>query len=74
MMKFFDTVYRNALWLKIYKAGIDGKLLRIINNMYEYVKSCVKLCSSYSEYFNYAVGLRQDEVMSRLLFSLFVED
>ncbi|KAH3733781.1 hypothetical protein DPMN_040215 [Dreissena polymorpha] len=74
MMKCFDSVYRNALWLKIYKAGIEGKLLRIIKSMYENVKSCVKHCSSYSDYFNYAVGLRQGEVMSPLLFSLFVED
>jgi len=42
--------------------------------MYENVKSCVKACSSYSDYFNYAVGLRQGEVMSPLLFSLFIED
>ena len=49
MMKCFDTVYRNALWLKIYKAGIEGKLLRIIKSMYENVKSCVKHCSSYSD-------------------------
>jgi len=38
------------------------------------VKSCVKACGSYSEYFTYAVGLRQGEVMSPILFSLFVED
>ena len=53
MTKCFDTVYRNALLLKIYKAGIEGKLLRIIKHMYENVKSCVKHCASYSEYFNY---------------------
>ena len=42
--------------------------------MYENVKSCVKACSSYSDYFNYAIGLRQGEVMSPLLVSLFIED
>ena len=42
--------------------------------MYENVKSCVKSCTSYSDYFSYAVGLRQGEVMSPILFSLFVED
>jgi len=74
MFKCFDTIYRNGLWLKLYKCGIEGKLLRIIKNMYQNVKSCVRHCSTYSEYFNYAVGLRQGEVMSPLLFSLFIED
>ena len=42
--------------------------------MYNNVKSCVKSFSSFSDYFSYSVGLRQGEVMSPLLFSLFVED
>lgn len=42
--------------------------------MNQKVKSCVKSCSSYSDYFDYAVGLRQGEVTSPLLFSIFVED
>jgi exonuclease III len=74
MMKCFDSIYRNALWLKLYKNGIRGKILQIIKDMYENVKSCVKSCTSYSDYFRYSVGLRQGEVMSPVLFSLFVED
>lgn len=68
IMKCFDTIYRNGLWLKIYQRGIKGKCLRIVRDMYENVKSCVKSCSSYSDYFKYAVGLRQGKVMSPLLF------
>jgi len=34
----------------------------------------VKSCNSYSEYFEYAIGLRQGEIMSPVMFSLFVED
>ena len=49
-------------------------MLRVIRDMYQKVKSCVKLCSNYSDYFQYAVGLRQGEVISPILFSLFVED
>ena len=33
----------------------------------------MKSCNSYSEYFEYAIGLRQGEVMSPVMFSLFVE-
>ena len=74
MKKCFDSIYRNALWLKLFKLGIRGKLLRIIRDMYQKVKSCVKCCNSYSDYFEYAVGLRQGEVISPILFSMFVED
>lgn len=74
MMKYFDTIYKNALWLKMCKSGIQVKLLRIVRDMYQKVKSCAKSCSSFSDYFDYAVGLRQGEVTSPLLFSLFVED
>ncbi len=74
MMKCFDSIYRNGMWLKLYNSGIQGKILRIVKDMYCNVKSCVKSCSNYSDYFNYAVGLRQGEVMFPLLFSLFVAD
>ena len=74
LKRCLDTIYRNGLWFKLHRAGIQGKFLRIIGDMYSKVKSCVKQCSSYSEYFQYAVGLRQGEVMSPLLFSLFIDD
>ena len=35
---------------------------------------CVRRCNTYSDFFDYAVSLKQGEVMSSLLFSLFVED
>jgi len=74
LKRCLDTIYRKELWFKLHRAGIQGKFLRIIRDMYSKVKTCVKQCSSYSEYFQYAVGLRQCEVMSPLLFSLFIDD
>ena len=38
------------------------------------VKSCVRHCKTYSDFFEVSIGLRQGEVMSPILFSLFVED
>lgn len=74
MIKWFDSIYRNALWLNMYKHGVRGKILRIIRYMYQNVKCCVKSRSSYSDYFDNAVGFRQGEVMSPIMFSLFVEN
>ena len=74
LKRCFDSINRNALWYKLYKTGIQGRLLRVIRDMYSKVKSCVKQCNSYSEYFEYAVGLRQGEVISPILVSLFMED
>ena len=72
--KAFDCVNRNALWLKMSNCGIRGKVLRIVKDMYENVKSSVKVLNTYSSFFEYAIGLRQGEVMSPILFSLFLED
>lgn len=38
----FDTVDRNALYYKMFKLGIEGKMLRIIISMYDDVKCCVQ--------------------------------
>ena len=49
-------------------------MLHLIKDMYNNVKSCVRGCNSLSEYFNCVVGLKQGEVVSPILFSLFIED
>ena len=48
-------------------------MLRIIRDMYNNVKICVRSCRSCSDSFECAVGLKQGEVISPLLFSLFIE-
>ena len=72
--KAFDSVYLNGLWFKLFKLGINGKMLRIFKELYNQVKACVRACNSYSDFFECAIGLKQGEVISPLLFSLFVDD
>ena len=70
----FDSVYRNALWLNLHGLGINGKMLRIIRGIYKTVKSCVKQSGQFSDFFDITIGLRQGEIMSPILFALFLED
>ena len=74
LKKAFDSVYRNALWFKLLKMGLDGKILRIFKAMYVTVKSCVKHLNSLSDFFDIAVGLKQGLNNSPVLFALFLED
>ncbi len=74
LKKAFDSIYLNGLWFKLFKIGVNGKMLNIVRGMYDKVKSCIKGCKSYSDFFECAVGLKQGEVLSPVLFALFVED
>ena len=68
----FDTaVYRNALWFKLSRLGLDSKILRILKTMYATVKSCVKHCNSFTDLFDISLGLKQGLNYSPILFSLF---
>ncbi len=49
-------------------------MLRIIRGIYRTVKSCVKHSGQYSDFFYISLGLRQGEIMSPILFALFIED
>ena len=70
----FDTVWRDALWYKMSKAGFKGKFMDVVRNMYENVKSCVFVNGMKSDFFVSLAGVRQGENLSPLLFSLFIND
>ena len=72
--KAFDLVWRDGLWYKLLNAGVDGKIMRVIKNMYSNIKSCVLCNQEYSDYFVSHSGVRQGENLSPMLFSLFVND
>lgn len=74
MRKCFDSVYRNALWFKMSKLGIGGKMLRIVKSMYEHVRCRVRHGNEFSDFIEISVGLKQGEICSPLLWSLFIED
>ena len=70
----YDTVDRLNLWHKLSVIGIQGKLLSIIKSMYSNVRTCVSVDGFYTEFFANNVGLIQGEVISPILFALYVND
>ena len=60
--KEFDSVYRNALWYKLFNMWIDGNILQIFRSMNATVKSCVRHGNNtYSDFFESSIGLRQGQ-------------
>ena len=57
-------------------SGVNGKVPRVIRDMYAKPKSCVKIRHGLSQFFVVVVvsnvGLRQGENLSPVLFSLFL--
>ena len=49
-------------------------MLKIIKSLYENVKSCVKYSGFLSDYFPNKIGLFQGEVLSPILYSMYVND
>lgn len=46
----------------------------MLKNMYQQGKSCVKTCNTFSDFFFTTIWLRQGEVISPILVSLFLDD
>ena len=74
MKKAFNSIYRNALWLKLIRMGVTAKILRILQGMNESVRCRVRHLNTYSDFFEDAMGLEQGETMSPVVFSGFIED
>ena len=70
--KAFDYIDRKKIWYKLFTAGIKGRLLSVIQSLYLHVQSCVSLNGYISDYFRSNLGLMQGEVMSPVLFALFI--
>ena len=72
--KAFDFIHRQSLFFKLFKYNINGKFLRIIQNMYNDVKSRIVHNNSFSDTFACDIGVRQGENLSPLLFCLYLND
>ena len=72
--KAFDFINRSNLWGKLLEYGINGKIIRVIYNIYENSKACVKKAGNISPSFRSELGVRQGDNLSPLLFALYLND
>lgn len=64
LKKAFDFVWHIGLWNKVFLNNIDGKLFKIIINVYKGIKSKVLANGRCSDFFECTVGVKQWENLS----------
>ena len=72
--KAYDFIDRSALFYKMIAQGVVGPMLRVMQSMYEAVKSIVRVGHDTSEVIEQMVGVKQGCVLSPCLFSLYISD
>jgi len=72
--KAFDTVWRASLLKKLYSYGIQGKLFKIISNLFKHVLNNVKCNSAFSHSYTTTCGTLQGDPISPLIFGIFLHD
>jgi len=70
----YDRVWRNGLFLKMLRCNIGPKMVNIVKCMYSKVNNCVCLGKEFTKSFDSRIGVRQGDVLSPLLFNLYIHD
>ena len=72
--KAFDSVCREALFLKLYRLGIRGKIFETLNHMYTNSTGQIKLSGYLSNKFPISKGTEQGHPLSPDLFKIYIKD
>ena len=70
----FDSVSHSILWSKLYSFGVSDKFIRLLKYVYDNATFRVKINNDFSKNFDISEGVLQGEVLSPLLFILFISD
>ena len=72
-MAAFDTVWQNALFVKLGELGIKGKLLRLARDSYVNLKCKIRMQERTSQAVSVLCGVRQGGVLSAFYYLVFID-
>jgi hypothetical protein len=70
--KAYPSVWREGLWFKLKKAGITGRMWRVVKKFYEQCEVAVRVNGELQDWYEEIVGVREGCVLSPLLFAVFI--
>lgn len=75
MAKAFDRVNRDILYIKLANIGLtSGNFIETIKTLYNECKATIDVNGDYTQYFDIMSGVKQGDVISPTLFSIFIND
>ena len=65
---------RDILFIKLANISVSGNMLESIKTLYADCKASVSMNGSYTDFFNITSGVKQGDVISPTLFTIFIDD
>ena len=72
--KAFDSVWRTGLFYKLINYGANLSWVKLIKNMYDKTRQCLKINEKKTREFKTYRGVRQGCILSPKLFNIFIND
>ena len=73
-IKAFDTVWHDALLLKLFQYGIIGDLWLLLDEMYSDMQNCILFNCNFYRWFKLKRGVRQGVFISAVLYLVYSND
>eukprot|EP00732_Lithocolla_globosa_P000949 Lithocolla_globosa_v1_NODE_382_length_4223_cov_41.541747.p1 type:complete len:1269 gc:universal NODE_382_length_4223_cov_41.541747:343-4149(+) len=70
--KAFDSVYRDGLWIRLWRSGVKDKIWRTLRSIYDKTSAVLNINGEMTTEIKCNVGIRQGCPLSPLLFSIFI--